>query len=133
MTQPSPNGSLPFTGIMAIQQRNLSALVAAQMELVTGMADLLARYQSETLKAMLSAAAVIPWTSPPRDTSAAIALMFDTVKNATLESMARSNALSETAELASGEVSATLNTRWLAALDEWKAALTATAGPVAAA
>lgn len=131
MTQPSTNGIGALADVLAIQQRDLAALVQAQTGMITGMADLIARCQSEMLKAMLSTATAAPWSDPPKDASAGIALVFDAIKNATLESSARSNALSETAALAGGKVSGVLNDRWLAALDEWKATMMAAAVPVA--
>lgn len=132
MSDSSTNGSGALTDIVAIQQRNIAALAQAQTELVSGMADLFARYQSEAFRALLSASTAFPWANPPRDTPAAITLMFDTLKNATLDSSARSNALSESAALASAGASTTLNSRWLASLDEWKAALIAASSSAAA-
>jgi|GEM_PF-2886285 len=114
--------------IATIKQKDFAALMDAQAGMIGGFVDLMATCQKEMLQAAMdTATAALPWLTPPKDRSAGIALLFDTVTQAAQTSTARSNLLTQTMSLSSGAVSGALSERWYAALGEWKTALMAAA------
>jgi len=117
-----PAGAM-FSALMAIQVKNLEALAAAQQAAMEGMGTL-ARQQQAMLTAKLQGSAGVPATlSMDSDPRAAIAKPFDAIKSAILENQAQSNLLTELAAQAGAGVAGILQTRFLASLDEMKAAL----------
>jgi hypothetical protein len=117
-----PAGAM-FSALMAIQVRNLEALAAAQKAAMEGMGTL-AKQQQAMLTAKLQGATSLPATLPlDSDPRAAVAMPFDTMKRAILDGQAQSNLLNELAAQAGAGVAGILQTRFLASLDEMKAAL----------
>ncbi len=117
-----PAGAM-FSALMAIQVKNLEALAAAQKAAMEGMSTL-AKQQQAMLTAQLQGAASLPATlsmdTDPRD---AVAKPFDSIKSAILDGQAQSNLLNELAAQAGAGVASILQNRFLASLDEMKAAL----------
>jgi hypothetical protein len=132
MTQPLLNGDGGISGIMGIRLHDVAALIDAQTAMISGLADLVGRCQTEAMRAVMNAATAIPWSDPPKDLVSGIVLTFDTWKSATLDTTARSNVLTEIASRTSTEAAGVLSSRWLAALDDWKAILTAAVRPAEA-
>ena len=133
------NGIDTMESIVAIKQKDFATLIDAQAGMIggfvaaqnfttlqAGFVDMMATCQKEMLQAAMdTATAALPWMTAPKTQSAGIALFFDTVTQAAQNSTARSNLLTQTISLSSGQVSGALSERWYAALDEWKATLTA--------
>ena len=120
------NGIDTLESIAAIKQKDFATLMDAQAGMIGGFVDMMATCQKEMLQAAMdTATAALPWMTAPKTQSAGIALFFDTVTQAAQNSTARSNLLTQTMSLSSGQVSGALSERWYAALDEWKATLTA--------
>jgi len=117
-----PAGAM-FSAFMAIQVRNLEALAAAQKAAMEGMGTL-AKQQQAMLTAKLQGATGLPATLPmDGDPRVAVAKPFDTMKRAILDGQAQSNLLNELTAQAGAGVASILQTRFLASLDEMKAAL----------
>ncbi|MFZ4410230.1 MAG: TIGR01841 family phasin [Paracraurococcus sp.] len=117
-----PNGAM-FSALMAIQVKNLEALAAAQRAAIEGMGTL-AKQQQAMLTAKLQGSAGLPSTlSVGTDPQEAIARPFDAMKSAILDNQAQSNLLNELAAQAGAGVANILQARFLASLDEMKAAL----------
>jgi len=114
-------GGLSYVGeLLAIQMRNMEAMRLAQQQMLEGM-GVLAKHQVEMLEGTLRR------SSQPApagsDIRAAIAGQIESLKTAIKECQSNSNVLSELAARSSGEVANTLQSRMMAALDEFKAAL----------
>jgi len=117
-----PAGAM-FSALMAIQVKNLEALAAAQKAAMEGISTL-AKQQQAMLTAKLQGATGLPATLPlDNDPRAAVAKPFDTMKRAILDGQAQSNLLNELAAQAGAGVASILQTRFLASLEETKAAL----------
>jgi hypothetical protein len=119
------SGGLSFVGeIVGIQMRNLEAMRQAQQQLLEGMGDLVkqqAKIMEGTLHRSFGASpSVQASTSAARS---AITMPIDTLKTTILESQANSNTLTEQMTKSFGPVGATLHSRMMQALDEFKAAL----------
>ena len=118
------NGLKYFCDLVAIELRNIEAIGLAQQKMLEGM-GVLARHQAEmaeeTLRRSFGAQASTP-TSASGIQSAVIG-QITSIKTTMLESQAKSNVLSELAARSSGEVANILQSRMIAALDEYKAAL----------
>jgi hypothetical protein len=110
--------------LLAIQIRNLEAMRLAQQKMLEGM-GVLARHQVEMAGGALSRsfAAQPSVLASGSDIRAAIAGQIEALKTAIKEGQSNSNVLSELAARSSGDVANTLQTRMMAALDEFKAAL----------
>jgi phasin family protein len=113
-----------FSELLAIQIRNLEAIRLAQQKMAEGM-GVLAKHQAEMLEGTLrrSFGAQPSALASGCDIRAAIAGQIETLKTAIKESQSNSNVLSELAARSSGDVANTLQSRMMAALDEFKAAL----------
>jgi hypothetical protein len=120
------NGAVSYSkDLLAIQMRNIEAIQKAQQAMLEGI-RILAKNQAEMLEGTLRR--TFDTTPPPAPTSpadvrAAIAGQIDSLKTTIEESQANSNILSELAARSGGEVANILQTRFMAALDEFKAAL----------
>lgn len=120
--QTIPAGAM-LSALMAIQAKNLEALAAAQKVAMEGMGTL-AKQKQAMLSAQFQGAGSLPdalaLESDPR---AAVAKPFDAMKSAILDGQARSNLLNELAAQTGAGVASILQARFLASLDEMKAAL----------
>jgi hypothetical protein len=118
------NGLKYFGDLLAIELRNMEAIGLAQQKMLEGM-GLLAKRQAEiaegTLRRALGAQPSVPTSAS--DIHAAAIGQITSLKTAIVESQANSNILSELAARSSGEVANILQSRMMAALDEFKAAL----------
>jgi hypothetical protein len=113
-----------FGDLLAIELRNMEAIGLAQQKMLEGM-GILAQRQAEiaegTLRRSFGAEAAMPTSAS--GIHAAVIGQITSLKTAMLESQANSNILSELAARSSGEVADILQSRMIAALDEFKAAL----------
>ena len=111
-----------LTDLIGIQMRNMEAIRQAQQKMLEGM-SVLAKRQTEIIEGTLrrSVSEPAPATSP--DIRAVVSRQIESLKTTILESQANSNILSETAARSSAEVADILQSRMMAALDEFKAAL----------
>ena len=118
----NPAGAV-FSAVMAIQMKNLEALAAVQEAAMQGMGTL-AKQQQAMLTAQLQGTTSLPATlSMDMDPRKAVAKPFDSIKSAILDGQAQSNLLNELVAQAAGGVVSILQNRFLASLDEMKAAL----------
>jgi hypothetical protein len=108
--------------IVAIQMRNIEAMRVAQQQMLEGM-GVLAKHQAEMLEGTLRRSFGQPSTSAGSDFRATVAGQIESIKTAIKECQSNSNVLSELAARSGGEVANTLQTRMMAALDEFKTAL----------
>ncbi len=108
-----------WSDIVAIELRNLEALGLAQQKMLEGW-GVLAQRQAEiaqgTLQGTLQRS--LEMKGPGN-----LAAQIDSLKTTILESQANSNILTELATRSSGEAAGILQARFVAALDEYKAAL----------
>ena len=123
------NGLKYFSELVAIELRNMEAIGLAQQKMLEGM-GVLAQRQAEivegTLRRSLGAQSFGAKGSLPASASGVQAMVIGQItslKTTMLESQANSNILSELAARSSGEVADILQSRMIAALDEFKAAL----------
>jgi len=116
-----PNGAVIAAALMAIQMRNLDAMVAVQKAALEGFGAF-ARQQREILGSTLRSATGTS-TTVDADPRAAILRPIDALKTAMIDNSANSNVLSELAARSSANVADILQKRTMAALDELKAAL----------
>ena len=122
---PTAAGGVSYVSeILAIQMRNMEAVRLAQQKMLEGI-GVLARHQVEMLEGALSRsfAAQPSVLTSGSDIRAAMAGQVEALKTAIKESQSNANVLSELAARSSGDVANTLQTRMMAALDEFKAAL----------
>ena len=125
MVEPSlsVDGGFGFlTDLIGIQMRNMEAIRQAQQKMLEGM-SVFAKRQTEIIEGTLrrSVSAPAPATSP--DIRAVVSRQIESLKTTILESQTNSNILSETAARSSAEVANILQSRIMAALDEFRAAL----------
>jgi hypothetical protein len=104
-----------WSDIVAIELRNLEALGLAQQKMMEGW-SLLAQRQAEIAQGTLQRS--LEMKGP-----GSLAGQIDSLKTTILESQANSNILTELATRSSGEAAGILQSRFIAALDEYKAAL----------
>lgn len=113
-----------FGDLLAIELRNMEAIGLAQQKMLEGM-GMLAQHQAEiaegTLRRSYGAQPSVPTSAS--GIHAAVIGQITSLKTAMLESQTNSNILSELAARSSGEVANILQSRMMAALDEFKAAL----------
>ena len=118
------NGLKYFWELVAIEQRNLEAIGLAQQKMLESM-GVVAQRQAEiaeaTLRRSFGAQPSLP--SSASGIPEAVIGQIASLKTAMLESQANSNILSELAARGSGEVANILQSRMIAALDEFTAAL----------
>jgi phasin family protein len=118
-------GGLSYVSeLLAIQMRNMEAMRLAQQKMLEGI-GVLAKHQAEMLEGTLrrSFDAQPPALASGSDLRATVAGQIEALKTAIKESQSNSNVLSELAARSSGDVANTLQTRMMAALDEFKTAL----------
>jgi phasin family protein len=109
--------------IVAIQMRNIEAMRVAQQQMLDGM-SVLAKHQAEMLEGTLRRSfGTQTSTSAGSDLRTTVAGQIESIKTAIKECQSNSNVLSELAARSGGEVANTLQTRMMAALDEFKTAL----------
>ena len=123
------NGLKYFGELVAIELRNMEAIGLAQQKMLEGM-GVLAQRQAEmaegTLRRSFGAQSPGAEGSLPASASGVQAMVIGQItslKTTMLESQANSNVLSELAARSGGEVADILQSRMIAALDEFKAAL----------
>jgi phasin family protein len=122
-TAQSVNGGFGFlTDLIGIQMRNMEAMQQAQQKMLEGM-GVLAKRQTEIIEGTLrrSVSEPSPATSP--DIRTAVSHQIEAFKTTILENQTNSNILSELAARSGAEVANILQSRMMAALDEFKAAL----------
>jgi hypothetical protein len=118
------NGLKYFSELVAIELRNMEAIGLAQQKMLEGM-GVLAQRQAEMAEGTLrrSFGAQGPLPASASGVQAMVIGQITSLKTTMLESQANSNILSELAARSSGEVAEILQSRMIAALDEFKAAL----------
>jgi hypothetical protein len=128
------NGLKYFSELVAIELRNMEAIGLAQQKMLEGM-GVLAQRQAEMAEGTLrrsfgaqsfgaqSFGAEGSLPAPASGVQAMVIGQITSLKTTMLESQANSNILSELAARSSGEVAEILQSRMIAALDEFKAAL----------
>jgi|GraSoiStandDraft_46_1057282.scaffolds.fasta_scaffold397581_1 hypothetical protein len=104
-----------WSDVAAIELRNIEAFGLAQQKMLEGW-GLLAQRQAEIAQGTLS-------RSLGLHAPGTVGEQIESLKTTILESQANSNILTELATRSSGEAAGILQTRLLASLDEWKAAL----------
>ena len=116
-------GGLSYVSeLLAIQMRNMEAMRLAQQQMLEGM-GVLAKHQAEMLEGTLRRSLGLRPAPAGSDIRAAVAGQIESLKTTIKECQSNSNVLSELAARSSGEVANTLQSRMMAALDEFKAAL----------
>ena len=124
----SPAGYIP--NLVGIQMRNVQALFAAQQKLLEGL-GMLAKEESQLMGSSLRRAfGTMQAASPPADVRGLIGTWIDDLKSSILDAQANSNAVSEIMMRSIGEVASSLQTRMMAALDEFKVLVVAGGPPV---
>jgi hypothetical protein len=121
VTSAIPNGAVIAAALMAIQMRNLDAMVAAQKAALEGFGAF-AKQQQETIGSTLRSATGTS-TTVDADPRTVIVRPIDALKRAMIDNSANSNVLSELAARSSANVADILQKRMMAALDELRAAL----------
>jgi phasin family protein len=120
----SVDGGFGFlTDLIGIQMRNMDAIRQAQQKMFEGI-GVLAKRQTEIMEGTLRRSVSEPSaaaTSP--DIRSVFGHQIESFKTTILENQANSNILSEMAARSSAEVANILQSRMMAALDEFKAAL----------
>ena len=104
-----------WSDLVAIELRNIEALGLAQQKMMEGW-GVLAQRQAEIVQGTLQRS--LELKGPGN-----LAEQIDSLKTTILEGQANSNILSELAARSSGEAASILQSRLVAALDEYKAAL----------
>jgi hypothetical protein len=104
-----------WSDLVAIELRNIEALGLAQQKMLEGW-GVLAQRQAEIVQGTLQRSFELKGPGN-------MAEQIDSLKTTILEGQANSNILSELAARSSGEAASILQSRLVAALDEYKAAL----------
>jgi hypothetical protein len=119
----SVDGGFSFlTDLFHIQMRNLEAIQQAQKKMLEGM-GIFANSQTEIVQGTLRRSVSDPPAVTSWDIRAVASHQIESLKTILQENQANSNILSEIAARSSGEVASILQSRMMAALDEFKAAL----------
>ena len=108
--------------LIGIQMRNMEAIRQAQQKMLEGIGGL-AKRQTEIIEGTLRRSVSEPSPATPPDIRAAVSHQIESLKTTILENQTNSNILSEMAARSSAEVANILQSRMMAALDEFKAAL----------
>ena len=117
------NGGFGFlTDLIGIQMRNMEAIQQAQQKMLEGM-GVLAKRQTEIIEGTLRRSVGEPAAVTSPDIRGAVSHQIETIKTTILENQTNANILSEMAARSSAEVANILQSRMMAALDEFKAAL----------
>jgi len=125
MVEPSlaVDGGFGFlTDLIGIQMRNMEAIREAQQKMLEGI-GVLAKRQSEIIEGTLRRSVSEPSPATPVDIRAVVSHQIESLKTTILENQTNSNILSEMAARNSAEVANILQSRMMAALDEFKTAL----------
>ena len=119
----SADGGFGFlTDLIGIQMRNMEAIRQAQQKMLEGIGGL-AKRQTEIIEGTLRRSVSEPSAVTSPDIRSVVSHQIETLKTAMLENQANSNILSEMAARSGAEVANILQSRMMAALDEFKAAL----------
>jgi hypothetical protein len=119
----SANGGFGFlTDLIGIQMRNMEAIQEAQQKMLEGM-GVFARRQTEIIEGTLRRSVGEPAAVTSPDIRGAVSHQIETIKTTILENQTNANILSEMAARSSAEVANILQSRMMAALDEFKTAL----------
>ena len=122
-TLQSIDGGFGFLNeLIGIQMRNMEAIRQAQQKMLEGIGGL-AKRQTEIIEGTLRRSVSEPPAATSPDIRAVVGNQIESLKTTILENQANSNILSEMAARSSAEVANILQSRMMAALDEFKAAL----------
>ena len=122
-TMQSANGGFGFLNeLIGIQMRNMEAIRQAQQKMLEGIGGL-AKRQTEIIEGTLRRSVSEPPAATSPDIRAVVGNQIESLKTTILENQANSNILSEMAARSSAEVANILQSRMMAALDEFKTAL----------
>jgi hypothetical protein len=111
-----------LTDLIGIQMRNMEAIRQAQQKMLEGIGGL-AKRQTEIIEGTLRRSVSEPTAVTSPDIRGVVSHQIDSIKTTILENQTNSNILSEMAARNSAEVANILQSRMMAALDEFKAAL----------
>ena len=111
-----------FTDLIGIQMRNMEAIRQAQQKMLEGM-GVLAKRQTDIIEGTLRRSMSEPSAATSSDIRGVVSHQIESLKTTILENQTNSNILSEMAGRSSAEVANILQSRMMAALDEFKAAL----------
>ena len=119
----SVDGGFSFlSDLIGIQMRNMEAIRQAQQKMLEGI-GVLAKRQTEIIEGIMRRSVGEPTAVTSPDIRAVVSHQIDSLKTTILENQANSNILSEMTARSSAEVANILQSRMMAALDEFKAAL----------
>jgi hypothetical protein len=119
----SVDGGFSFiSDLIGIQMRNVEAIRQAQQKMLEGI-GVLAKRQTEIIEGIMRRSVGEPTAVTSPDIRAVVSHQIEALKTTILENQANSNILSEMAARSSAEVANILQSRMMAALDEFKAAL----------
>ena len=119
----SVDGGFSFlSDLIGIQMRNMEAIRQAQQKMLEGI-GVLAKRQTEIIEGMMRRSVGEPTAVTSPDIRAVVSHQIESLKTTILENQANSNILSEMTARSSAEVANILQSRMMAALDEFKAAL----------
>ena len=119
----SVDGGFGFlSDLIGIQMRNMEAIRQAQQKMLEGI-GVLAKRQTEIIEGIMRRSVAEPTAVTSPDIRAVVSHQIESLKTTILENQANSNILSEMAARSGGEVANILQSRMMAALDEFKAAL----------
>ena len=119
----SVDGGFSFlSDLIGIQMRNMEAIRQAQQKMLEGI-GVLAKRQTEIIEGIMRRSVGEPTAVTSPDIRAVVSYQIESLKTTILENQANSNILSEMTARNSAEVANILQSRMMAALDEFKAAL----------
>src|SRR5215472_16782844 len=117
------DGGFSFlTELIGIQMRNMEAIRQAQQKMLEGIGGL-AKRQTDIIDGTLRRSVSEPAAVMSPDIRAVVSHQIEALKTTILENQANSNILSEMAARSGAEVANILQSRMMAALDEFKTAL----------
>jgi len=117
------DGGFSFlTELIGIQMRNMEAIRQAQQKMLEGIGGL-AKRQTDIIEGTLRRSVSEPAAVMSPDIRAVVSHQIEALKTTILENQANSNILSEMAARSGAEVANILQSRMMAALDEFKTAL----------
>ena len=125
MVEPSLSidGGFGFlSDLIGIQMRNMEAIRQAQQKMLEGM-GVLAKRQTEIIEGTLRRSVSEPSAVTSPDIRGVVSHQIESFKTTILENQTNANILSEMAARSSAEVANILQSRMMAALDEFKTAL----------
>ena len=119
----SVDGGFSFlSDLIGIQMRYMEAIRQAQQKMLEGI-GVLAKRQTEIIEGIMRRSVGEPTAVTSPDIRAVVSHQIESLKTTILENQANSNILSEMTARSSAEVANILQSRMMAALDEFKAAL----------